>query len=262
MAPDQQPTDWLAGGVRDERLPWARLDLDLDAVARGLGCRRSPAAPDPAAVKDPPGRSALPPHLAEAVDRQLDRARELAEPRWVWRPVPVTFDADRQSLLCAAPYACRLAVGAFIRNQLRGSRAVAAFVVTIGPRLEAEARRMMADGQGLDGFVLDTIGSAAVEATADLLEEELALAVDPLGWRITNRLSPGYCSWETRDQHALFGLLPEGPAGVTLTDSALMQPIKSVSGVIGLGENVEHQPYPCDFCSMTDCRQRLTEARF
>jgi hypothetical protein len=59
-----------------------------------------------------------------------------------------------------------------------------------------------------------------------------------------------------KDQFKLFSLLPENFCGIRLTDSALMIPIKSVSGIIGIGENVERKNYPCEICNMKDCYRK------
>jgi hypothetical protein len=48
----------------------------------------------------------------------------------------------------------------------------------------------------------------------------------------------------------------ERPCGVTLTDSSLMLPIKSVSGVIGVGPDVKKMDYTCGLCSFADCFRR------
>jgi hypothetical protein len=73
------------------------------------------------------------------------------------------------------------------------------------------------------------------------------------GMKITNRYSPGYCSWNVSEQKKLFSLLPEGCCGITLSASSLMSPIKSISGIIGMGRSVEFKEYVCEICSMKDC---------
>ncbi|MCK7538940.1 MAG: hypothetical protein MZV63_52410 [Marinilabiliales bacterium] len=47
---------------------------------------------------------------------------------------------------------------------------------------------------------------------------------------ITNRFSPGYCGWDVAEQHKLFSFFKDNFCGITLTESALMNPVKSVSG--------------------------------
>ena len=242
------------------RIDVDELTLDPAAIARGLGYRAAAAANQPGtgAPESPP----ITPHVAKLVDRLLERSRELLAPEWTWIASPIELDARRNTVICPAPLAGTLAVGKLVRSQLAGAEAIAAFVATIGPKLEAESRRLLGKGQPLEGFVLDTIGSIAAEATADRLQEHVSQSVASRGWKTTNRFSPGYCTWMTEDQHALFALLPPNPAGVVLSESSLMKPLKSVSGIIGLGPAVRFEPYPCEFCSMTACRQRLTEARF
>ena len=79
--------------------------------------------------------------------------------------------------------------------------------------------------------------------------------------RITNRYSPGYCGWQVAEQHKLFQLIPDNYCGIRLTESALMDPVKSVSGIIGIGENVKINPYTCRMCDMPDCVYRKVRDR-
>ena len=55
----------------------------------------------------------------------------------------------------------------------------------------------------------------------------------------------------------LTSLFPSAePCGIRLTDSSLMLPIKSVSGVIGLGEDVRKLEYTCGLCTYDRCYRR------
>ena len=63
------------------------------------------------------------------------------------------------------------------------------------------------------------------------------------------------------EQRKLFTLLPPAPCGITLTDSCLMLPIKSISGVMAVGSCVEKRPYGCAICGRKDCyKNRLRKA--
>jgi hypothetical protein len=35
-----------------------------------------------------------------------------------------------------------------------------------------------------------------------------------------------------------------------------MEPVKSISGIIGIGENVRRRPYTCNLCDLKDCIYR------
>lgn len=67
------------------------------------------------------------------------------------------------------------------------------------------------------------------------------------GMVTTNRFNPGYCGWDVTEQHKLFSLMADNYCGIRLTESALMDPVKSGSGFIGIGKSVKRVPYTCIF---------------
>ena len=249
QGPKQRPTHRHASDARVLDFHAQHLGLNLEQLARGLGY---PA--------DLEGRRNMPAKVRAPAGAMLERGLALIEPRAVWRELSVVVDPQRDTLKCGAPAATYLSVGRLVRTQLGETESLAAFVVTLGSTLERTARALMNEGQLLEGYLLDTVGSIAAEAATDLVEEAIALSVAPRGLRTTNRFSPGYCTWETSGQADLFDLLPPRPAGIRLSDTSMMSPIKSVSGIIGLGARVERRPYNCEFCGLRTCHQRLAEA--
>jgi len=143
-----------------------------------------------------------------------------------------------------------------IFNQIKKTESVAVFVCTAGAEIGSRSREVMMAGDPLKGFILDTIGSMVVDAAADLMQDELEVYVNQAGYKITNRFSPGYCGWNVSEQHKLFRLLPDNFCGIRLTESALMNPIKSASGIIGIREHVKYSKYTCSYCDMKDCTYR------
>jgi len=141
-------------------------------------------------------------------------------------------------------------------NQIRKSESVAIFLCTAGPEIGIRSRKAMKGGDLLRGYVLDVVGSGIAESAADLLQNELKNEVAAAGLKITNRYSPGYCGWNVAEQHRLFQLIPYNYCGIQLTESALMYPVKSVSGIIGIGKEVNLNPYACNMCVMEDCIYR------
>jgi hypothetical protein len=114
----------------------------------------------------------------------------------------------------------------------------------------------------LKGYIYDIIGSEIVEAAADLMQSDMEKNLIKSDLKITNRYSPGYCGWNVAEQHKLFHLIPENYCGIRLTDSALMDPVKSISGFIGIGKEVKNNPYTCRMCSHDDCvYRRIREER-
>jgi hypothetical protein len=143
-----------------------------------------------------------------------------------------------------------------VTSQLKKSDKAALFVCSIGPGMENWGRELMLQGEPLLSYVVNTAASIVVEKAVDFLHDQIGLNMKELGFNITNRYSPGYCDWSVAEQHLLFSMLPESFCGVTLTESALMLPIKSISGVVGIGKAVKWKEYICDSCGIKECIYR------
>lgn len=146
--------------------------------------------------------------------------------------------------------------GNIIPKMLQHSQSYAFFLVTAGPEPEGLARSLMSKGSYLEGYIVDLVASALVDSLADQLQEHVRALALSEGMQITNRYSPGYCSWNVKEQQKLFKLFPEGCCGISLSESCLMNPVKSISGIIGLGAKVRYRDYTCELCSMKDCHFR------
>jgi hypothetical protein len=147
-------------------------------------------------------------------------------------------------------------VGRIVAKELRNSDSIVLFACTAGKEISDLAKNLLLGDEPVLGYVYNVLGSLTVEAVADKIHQEvreMSVLSDEL---ITNRYSPGYCQWSVGEQHRLFSFFPEKCCGISLTDSALMQPIKSVSGFIGMGKKVKYRKYTCDLCSLTECFYR------
>lgn len=148
-------------------------------------------------------------------------------------------------------------VGHIISRQLRGSERYVVFACTAGATYQMFQERLMKEGDMVRVYVADAIGSVIAERTADCMQEEVKRYVADMNYRHTNRFSPGYCGWHVSEQGMLFSLFQQSnPCGIHITDSSLMLPIKSVSGVIGVGSEVRYLDYTCGLCDMKQCYKR------
>ena len=145
-----------------------------------------------------------------------------------------------------------------IAKLLKRCQKVAIFVLTIGNHLEDMVTYLSENGLVLQATVLDAIGSGATENMADYVEKKIKRIANTEGLVISRRFSPGYCDWEVAQQKLVFKALNSEPTGIRLTESCLMIPKKSVSGVIGLGlgENNIESYNPCNTCKKKDCAGR------
>lgn len=149
-------------------------------------------------------------------------------------------------------------VSPIISAQLRGSEALCFFIVTAGHEFEDYQHKLTAEGDMLRVYLANELGSLLAEKTADRMEDLLQSQLTPKGLLRTNRFSPGYCDWPLTDQPRLFSLfdISEGSLLPTLTPSLLMIPIKSISGLIGIGHQVKRNDYPCGHCKLSTCYKR------
>ena len=151
-----------------------------------------------------------------------------------------------------------LNTGNLITGQLADSSTVAIFVCSIGNTIESYIQNLMDDEEIAKGYIADTIASIAADNFAKKIHEHIQNKAENDGLKTTNRYSPGYCSWDVSEQHKLFSLLPDNFCGIKLTESAFMIPRKSVSGIIGIGENVKFNKYLCNDCISSECTYRQT----
>lgn len=150
----------------------------------------------------------------------------------------------------------RVKTGTTINKYLAGSTHFAVFIVTAGAEFDDYSEQLRAEGDVVNEFLTYSVGSEIAEAAVRFITERIEEEASCLGLHTSHSYSPGYCSWHVREQENLFKLLPENPCGVTLNESNLMHPVKSVSGIIGLGKDNILTPHACEICGMTTCFKR------
>ncbi len=213
------------------------LTLELDLALRGQGG-------DPAKAR---------PALRELTAAMIERARPLLIPAVAYD----IFDIAevRHERLVLSP---RVSLtSARLAGALGGAKQIAVAVCTIGPQLEEAARAMFMDGQQVEATVLDGVGSAAVEELSQRTCRMFEEMARERGLTTSIPFSPGDPDWPVEAQRNLFDLVGAEQIGVTLKDSYMMYPLKSLSLVVGMGENLSAQGSACDYCSLHDvCRYR------
>lgn len=143
-----------------------------------------------------------------------------------------------------------------ISNLIRKAEKAALFLCTAGEGVGQWSKKLMAEGDLMKGYVIDVAGSEIVEKAMDKIQDQLETKMKEIGLGITDRYSPGYCDWHVSEQQKLFSLFPENYCGIKLSETSLMYPIKSVSGIIGIGKDAVKKGYTCDFCQVKNCIYR------
>lgn len=143
--------------------------------------------------------------------------------------------------------------GVIITHALKGTSTYLFFTGTIGAGFDEYSSTLKQQDNIVKSFVADAIGSVMAEAVVSWLMKELTTIAEAENLHISNNYSPGYCDWPLAEQKKLFQLFPEGITRIRLTDSCLMLPIKSVSGVVAIGKEIRKRPYGCSICKMPNC---------
>lgn len=165
----------------------------------------------------------------------------------------VSFDLAHNVLIVGL---VKFSVQRIVINQIKKSEKIALFLCTAGQGIGEWSKKLMSDGETLKGYIINVVGSEIVESAMDSIQSLLEGEMKGQGFYITNRYSPGYCGWNVAEQQKLFTFFPQNFCGIKLSDTSLMFPIKSVSGVIGIGKEVQKNDYPCKLCDDKDCIYR------
>lgn len=139
------------------------------------------------------------------------------------------------------------------------------FAVTLGHSISDRISHLFGANDFAIGSMLDSAASEGADLAADELQsahEEYLRSINALNdSKAVLRYSPGYCGWHISGQKKLFSVLRPDRIGVHLTDSYLMQPIKSVSGVMIAADKRDfyfEDKYPfCADCKDRSCRRRI-----
>jgi hypothetical protein len=208
-------------------------------------------------AQDLPEEDALAPRLRSLLDGAVSAYLSLVEPRaLVERLSPERFAAVLEPLGSPGD---ELVVGRVYPR----AQGLALFVATLGERVSLRIRHLFDDDALAEGWMLDAVASAGADLLADRLAERFGAELRAAGLAGARALpySPGYCGWPTRGQRPLFDALRPEEIGVTLNESCLMSPIKSVSGVLVAGPGEAHRFRPdfpfCDDCRTHECGSRM-----
>ena len=147
-------------------------------------------------------------------------------------------------------------VGGTIFKELKQSTRLAFFICTAGEKISKKSEVLLKGEAPVLGYIYDVLGTLIAESVADKIQDKIRHEAGKKGERITNRYSPGYCQWHVADQPKLFSLFNGVTSGVSLTPSFLMTPVKSISGILGIGKNVIYRDYQCANCNSQKCVYR------
>jgi hypothetical protein len=206
-----------------------------------------------------PSGAAVPERVAALVDQGFEIYSGLVD------PVGIRVEISIEGFSAVYRGDGRNAARTPLEGIFPGARRLDLFAVTVGEAVCAEIRRRFGDGDPALGYSLDTIASAGAEALTEAMarghQDELAHSGNAARDLRVLPYSPGYCGWHVSGQRKLFETLRPERIGISLNASCLMEPLKSVSGVLVAADREVHE-FDIDYdfcvdCADQGCRERI-----
>lgn len=150
-----------------------------------------------------------------------------------------------------------------LANSLKDCSEMICFLATLGEGVDRKIKMLMEQNELSNAYIMDVMGSTFVEVMVSgfYLRMRDKFRMENRG--VSLRFSPGYCDWPVEDQRKLFQLFNSKPEHVILTESCLMRPRKSISGVFGIKSpeaKFPSEPYnPCHSCQRPNCDARRSD---
>lgn len=140
---------------------------------------------------------------------------------------------------------------------IRGCRHAFLFCATLGAGVDA-LLRTCGHRSAADLVMAQAVSTALVETYCDECEQKMLQEPAVCGETLRMRFSPGYGDLPLETQRPLLAALDAARrAGITLSETMLMMPSKSVSAIIGVGPGAGRTaPRDCRRCGKADCAFR------
>lgn len=141
-----------------------------------------------------------------------------------------------------------------------GCRHAFLFCATLGAGVDA-LLRTCGHRSAADLVMVQAVSTALIETFCDECEEKMLQEPAVCGETLRMRFSPGYGDLPLEVQKPLLTALDSARrAGITLSETMLMMPSKSVSAIIGVGPS-DGRPvrHDCRLCAKKDCAFRVEE---
>lgn len=168
-------------------------------------------------------------HELEPLLREcLDEAREKASYKVCYREFPIKKEGDILDLGFVKTSSSRL------QKNLSGCDRIVLFAATVGLEFDRLVARY-ATVSPVKALLFQAIGTERIESLCNAFEQDLAAQKFAEGSSLRPRFSPGYGDLPLELQREIFTVLDcPRKIGLSLNQSLLMSPTKSVTALIGL----------------------------
>lgn len=193
--------------------------------------------------------------LSSELDALLDACLDEVLPQLRYQVCWTEFQVNWRDEMLDLSFAATVSAG--LRKNLDGCSRIVLFAATVGLGMDRLISRYgrVAPTRAL---LMQAIGTERIEALCNAFEQDVRECCAVSGLFARPRFSPGYGDLPLALQRDIFQVLNcQRKIGLTLNDSLLMSPSKSVTAIIGLAEEkTACRPENCSGCDKADCEFR------
>ncbi len=193
------------------------------------------------------------PKIAKTFEEILGHLPNLYEPHLIWDIFSVK-DIDEKSFLLENGTTIG---GGPVSHVMKGATQVILGMCTVGIKFDVKIEEYYQSGKKLASVILDGVASFLVDQVRETFFKNITQKMLNEGKFLSIPLCPGESLWDVSDHTKFFKLLQPEQINMSLKESMLMIPMKSLSFMLG----VAAQPFElkdktrCDFCPMqAKCR--------
>ncbi len=197
--------------------------------------------------------------LSRTIDECIEEMNSQVTPRYTYKTFPLEWKfsfklvpetGEKVKNVSCEFSGIKVTSGNLLKN-LDGCAEIVMMAVTLGPAPDMLVRKAEVRDM-LKAYTYQAVGAAMAEAWCDEINDKIIEEAKERGLHARPRFSPGYGDFPLDVQKDFERVLQMNKTiGVTLSDSLLMAPTKSITAVIGLSEiDSNCTKSGCEQCSM------------
>ncbi len=197
---------------------FAEPELDMGEVFRYLGCGGE-----------------RPKDVGALIEKCAAMVKGRLQYRVCYKSFPISFSKDEEGNAISVDLGFAKTESKALIKNLSSCNEIILFAATVGIEID----RLIAKYSNIsqpEAVCLQAVGSERIEALCDAFNDEIKLELEQKGFYTKPRFSPGYGDLPLSIQKEVFAALDcSRKIGLTLNESLLMSPSKSVTAIIGIG---------------------------
>lgn len=189
--------------------------------------------------------------LLKIIDESIEETKKIINPRFILRKYPIKkkkiFAGKNQVILEEANL---ILESNDIYDLLVECDECILMAATLGLEIEKEIRKLTYTDL-TKGIIIDSCATTAIEEVCDIIQDSISKKLLKEDKYITYRYSPGYGDLSIENNSHINNILnSQKEIGLTVTNSGIMIPRKSVVALIGVSDKGRiNRKKSCDNCS-------------